>query len=154
MGYVDETVDGSGINTQYTTDHPLINLNDLTIDSTSVTVSTVIKVEASGQVQLQSDSEVQFFSAVNRQLVNMKYVFGVYPIPITIIRLVTIMAGMKGVASKMSGSYSDFATVSLPGGVSGSKGQPYVNLQAGLRELEKEAKNIVEKTYRPFTQFG
>ena len=154
LEYIDESVDGTGEKTQFTKHFPLINLNALTIDSTDITTTYVYQYKDAGELVLSSSAETRFFTDTYPQLIDLKYVFGVYPIPRIIQRLCILLAGMKTVAAKVSGSYSDFATVSLPGGISGSKGQPYVNLQAGIREMRLEVNNIIDKVYRPFTLFG
>lgn len=154
LGYEDEDVDGSGNDEQFTRHLPLINLNALTIDTDSITVGNVFTYNDSGRLVLGPDAEASYFLRTQPQQINIKYIYGVYPIPRIIKRLCVILAGMRTVAAKISGSYTDFATISLPGGVSGSKGQPYVNLQAGITQMSNEAKKIVEMTYAPFTLFG
>jgi len=99
----------------------------------------------------------------------MKYIYGVYPIPRTIKRLATVLASIRTLISQIAGTYDDFSTVSLPGGFSGSKGEPYVNIRSALDYLQGEARGIIYGTqstgqvsgdfrtaasYRPFVLFG
>ena len=71
--------------------------------------------------------------------------------------------------SQIAGTYDDFTSVSLPGGFTGSKGEPYTNIKASLDYLQGEARGIVYGTqstgqvsgdfrtgssYTPFTLFG
>lgn len=169
LGYKDETIDGTDKDFMFINYQPLINLNSLTIDTTSVTPSTVHQYNDSGKLKLSTDSEVGRFSDNNPQLVNLKYIYGVYPIPKIIKRLCIILAGIRTLTSQIAGTYDDFTSVSLPGGFTGSKGEPYTNIQSSLNFLQGEARGIIYGTqstgqvsadfrtgssYRPFTLFG
>lgn len=170
LGYKDETVDGSGLRTQFVRYQPLINLNALTVDTTSVTPSLVYQYNDSGKLALgQAGAEATIFSNVRPQLINLKYIYGVYPLPRIIKRLCIIIAGIRTLTAQIAGTYNDFSSVSLPGGFNGSKGEPYVNIRSSLDYLQGEAKGIIygsEDTgqvsgnfrripsYRPFTLFG
>jgi len=153
LGYKDQILDGNDEDFFFVPYQPLVVLNSLEIDSVSVTPSYVYQYKEAGKLVLSQDSEVRYFANNMPQLVELKYVYGLYPVPRQLKRLVTILAAMRGVASKVSGSYVDFATIALPGGVSGSRGQPYVNLQAGISELKKEVQEIHD-SYRPYVMFG
>ena len=172
LGYKDETVDGSGIKTQFIVFQPLISLNVLSIDNTSVTPANVYQYVESGRLELSSDAEVSSFLDTTPQLVNMKYVYGVSPLPRPIKRLCICIAGIKTLVSQIAGTYDDFTSVGLPAGFSASKGEPYMNIKAGLDYLQSEAKGIVygslqkgaagamtdsfnlHGAYRPFSLFG
>ena len=153
LGYKDQIIDGTGTEEYFIEYQPLINLNELEIDNISITTTSLYIYNNSGKIVLSKDSEVKYFSDSTPQLIKIKYIYGLYPLPRQLKRLITILTAMRGVASKVSGSYIDFATISLPGGVSGNRGIPYINLQAGIRELEKEAIDIREG-YRPFVVLG
>ena len=169
LGYKDETVDGSGIEVQFVNYQPLISLNSLTIDSTSVTPSYVYQYKASGRLVLgTSDCEVSYFANNEPQLVNMKYVYGVYPIPKVIKRLCIIISAIRTLTAQVAGTYDDFTNVTLPGGLTASKGEPYVNIQSSLNYLQGEARGIIfgfqgdqvtadfrnNPSYIPFSYFG
>ncbi len=169
LGYKDQTVDGSGTDTQFVEYQPLIALNSLTIDSTSVTPSNVFQYKDSGRLLLGTDSEVSFFSNATPQLVNLKYVFGVYPLPQIIKRLCIILAGIRALTAQIAGTYDDFTNVSLPGGVTASKGEPYTNIREAVATLQGEARGIIfgsttegqigggvriRPSYIPYTLFG
>ena len=158
LGFENETVDGSGSDTQYTLHQPLFFLKALTVDTISITVSSVFTSLPAGELLLGVDSQTRAFTATNPRLVNIQYIFGFYDasvdgLPRSMKRLCIIFAAMRTAMAKVTGSYIDFATVALPG-ISGSKGQPYINLKAGIDELQDEAKKITRKTFRPFTLFG
>ena len=170
LGYQDETVDGSGIDTQFTNLQPLISLNALTIDSTSVTPSYVYQYGDSGRLLLGTgDVEVSYFADNEPQLVNMKYVYGVYPLPLIIKRLCVILAAMRTLTAQIAGTYDDFTNVSLPGGVTASKGEPYTNIREAVSGFQGEARGIIygsrtegqiggglriQPSYRPYSLFG
>ena len=169
LGYKSETVDGTGNKTMFLNYQPLINLNSLTVDSTSVTPSTVYQYNASGRLELSTSAEVSYFANNLPQLIDLKYFYGVYPIPQIIKRLCICIAGVRTLTAQIAGTYDDFTSVSLPGGFTGSKGEPYTNIQASLNFLQGEARGIVygtqstgqvsgdmrtQPSYRPFALFG
>lgn len=154
LGYKTETVDGSGTNVQYVNYQPLVQLDSLTIAGTSVTPSKVYLTLNSGRLQLKSTAEAAKFSNSEPQQVTMSYVYGVYPVPVVVKRLATILAGMRTVASQVSGTYDSFSSITMPGGISGSKGEPYTNLRMGILELQKEVDYILKEAYPSFTLFG
>lgn len=169
LGYKDDTVDGDGTDNMLVNYQPLVSLNALTVDSVSVTPAYVYQYLDSGKLVLgTSDVEAVFFADSRPQLVNLKYVFGVYPMPRIIKRLCVVMSGMRTLASQIAGTYNDFTSVSLPGGFTGSKGEPFTNIRAALDKLQAEAKGIVYgdssdalgadfrrlPSYRPYMVFG
>jgi len=168
LGYEDETVDGNGINEMFLNYQPLINLNALTINSVAITTSNVYQFTY-GKISLKSSAEVGVFLDSYSQLINLKYIYGVYPIPRIIKRLCICLAGIRTLTSQIAGTYDDFTSISLPGGFTGAKGEPYMNIKASLDYLQGEARGIVYGTqstgqvsadfrtgasYRPFTLFG
>ncbi len=168
LGYKDDTVDGTSTDVQFTKYQPLITLNALTIDSVDVTVSNVYQYPDSGKLVLGQSAESRFFYDTFPQLVNMKYIYGVYPMPQIIKRLCIVMAAMRTLVSQIAGTYDDFTSFSLPGGVTAAKGEPYVNVQSALNKLQAEARGIVYgdpsialgadmramPSYRPYAHFG
>jgi len=169
LGYKDETIDGTGLSEMFINYQPLINLNSLTINSTSVTPSNVYQYKNSGRLVLSSTAESSWFADNTPQLVNLKYIYGVYPLPQIIKRLCICIAGIRTLTSQIAGTYDDFTSVSLPGGFTGSKGEPYTNIQSSLNFLQGEARGIVygtrstgqvsadlrtEPSYRPYALFG
>lgn len=165
LGYKDQTVDGSGKDEMFVQFQPLITLNALSIDGTDVTVSTVHQYPDAGQLILGSDSEVSTFAINDYQLVNLKYIYGVYPLPRIIKRLCVLLAAMRTLTAQIAGTYDDFTSISLPH-LSGSKGEPYTNIRESVTRFQHEVKTIIGvdegkgvesrgwATYRPFTLFG
>lgn len=169
LGYKDQIVDGSGLDFQFVEYQPLINLNSLTIDSVDVTPSNVFQYKASGRLLLGVDSETTFFTNSRPQLIDIKYVFGVYPMPRIIKRLCIIIAGIRTLTAQIAGTYNDFTSFTLPGGVTANLGEPYTNIREAVFRLQGEARGIVygtgdgdqvsadfrtNPTYRPFSVFG
>ena len=169
LGYKDQTVDGSGTDIQFVEQQPLISLNSLTVNSTSVTPSKVFQYKDSGKLLLNTTAEVSYFSNATPQLVNIKYVYGVYPLPQIIKRLCIILAGIRTMIAQIAGTYDDFTNVSLPGGLSASKGEPYTNIRESVAGLQGEARGIIYgsqqtgqiggdlrtvPSYRPYSIFG
>ena len=87
LGYKDETIDGSGNDEMFINYQPLINLNSLTIDSTSVTPGYVYQDNSSGRLRLKTTAEVRYFSNTNPQQNNIKYINGENQIPTKIQKL-------------------------------------------------------------------
>ncbi len=169
LGYKDETIDGSGLDEMFINFQPLINLNSLTINSVSVTPSNVYQYKNSGKLLLSTSAESGVFLNSTPQLVNLTYIYGVYPLPQIIKRLCICIAGVRTLTAQIAGTYDDFTSVSLPGGFTGSKGEPYTNIQASLNFLQGEARGIVygtqstgqvsgdmrtQPSYRPYALFG
>ena len=170
LGYKDQTVDGTGTDTQFLQYQPMIALNGLTIDSTAITTTQVYQYPDSGKLVLgKSSVEASIFNNANPQLVNVKYVYGVYPMPQIIKRLCIILAGIRTLVSQIAGTYDDFTSVSLPGGVTASKGEPYTNIREAVSGLQGEARGIIYgstttgqiggglrilPSFRPYTLFG
>jgi len=168
LGYKDETVDGNGKSEMFVNYQPLINLNSLSINSVDVTTSNVYQYDY-GKLSLSSSAEAGTFLDSYQQLINLKYIFGVYPLPRIIRRLCIVLAGIRTLTAQIAGTYDDFTSVSLPGGFTGAKGEPYMNIKASLDYLQGEARGIVYgtqstgqvsadfrtgATYAPFTLFG
>ena len=169
LKYIEQDLDGNGERFYFAPYQPLIALNELTIDGVSVTISTLHLYNASGKIHLTSDSEAQYFSNNELKQINLKYVYGVYPFPRIIQRLCVCIAGIRTLIAQIAGTYDDFTSVSMPGGFSAAKGEPYQNIKSSLDYLQGEARGIVygsEATgqvsadfrtgasYRPFTLFG
>jgi len=170
LGYKSQTVDGTGTDTYFVDYQPLINLVSLTVDSTSVTPSYVYQYKDEGRLLLgASGVEVSVFNSNEPQLVDIQYVYGVYPLPQIIKRLCIIIAGIRTLVAQIAGTYDDFTNVSLPGGFQASKGEPYTNVREAVATLQGEARGIIygsqtvgtvggdfrtNPSYRPYNLFG
>ena len=143
----EQTLDGNDKDTMFLDYYPIRNIYSLTVDSTSVTISTLHIYENTGQIALDSSSEVSYFSGNERQLIDLVYFYGVYPIPRIVQRLCAIDAGIRTYASQIGATYDDFTTIALPE-LSGSLGEPYMNIKAGVDRLIKERDTILGKLVR------
>ncbi len=153
LGSVTSVLDGNNHNFMFLKKQPLVKLNSLSIGGVDVTVSKVYEYQEEGRIVLSRDAEQTRFKNNELQNIELSYIYGVEKYPNIIKRLVILLSAMKVVASRVSGSYTDYATISLPGGLNASKGVPYINLQAGIREMKAEVADI-QKRYTPFTYFG
>lgn len=142
LGYDDWVTDGNGINEMFLRYQPVVSLNALSIQSTPVVPSTVTLYNDSGRIKLYNTTSSIFLSNVP-QGVEVKYYYGVYPIPRPIKRLAICISGIKTLIAQFSGTYNFFNSVSLPGGVNLGKGNLYTNIQTTIETLQKEAKGIV-----------
>lgn len=154
LGYIEESVDGDDSNTMVLQYFPLLKLNYLAISDTTVTPANVVQYLNQAKLLLNSACEVTKFSAADAQLVDLRYVYGVYPFPDIIKRLCIILAGMRGLAAQAGGAYASVNSVSFPGGLSVNKGDPHARIKGTVEMLKNEANNIIENVYRPFTVFG
>ena len=140
--------DGDGQYTTFVEDFPLVNLESLEIDSTSVTTTNVFQYKDVGQLTLGTDAEYTNFKA-GRQTVETKYFFGVWNqytnnVSALIKKYTAITAAMMSLASQIGGTYDDVTVFSL-GPMSGSLGEPYTNIREGILKLKEERKRITTK---------
>ena len=165
LGYKSKVVDGDGKDEQFVEEYPLIDLLALTIDSTTITISSVYTYE-SGKVLLGQSSEQTYFNNSFPQLVEWEYIYGVEPFPRIIKRLCVILSSLRTLSAQIAGTYDDFTSITLPG-ITGSKGEPFTNIRESIAKLQSEAKAIIGDvdqgtqleakgwhSYRPFSQFG
>jgi hypothetical protein len=153
LGYINETVDGSGTPQQFFNYFPITSINSLIINNVTVTPSKTYIYPASGKVILKNDAESRLFMDAYPQQVSMKYTYGVYPIPTIIKRLTMILAGLRTLSAQLGAGYSDYYSINLPG-ITASSVQVYQIVPTTIKQFQDEARHIVEETYRPFTLFG
>lgn len=170
LGYKSQIKDGDGTDIFFVQFQPLIKLNLLSINSVTVTPSFVYQYNDSGKLILgTTDVEVNKFSDTRKQLIDLSYIYGVYPMPRIIKRLCVVLAGIRTLTSQIAGTYDDFTNVSLPGGLTASKGEPYTNIREAVVNLQGEARGIIYgsqttgqvggdlrtiPSYRPFVNFA
>jgi len=135
--YSSVSVDGTGTEVFFLDQVPLLLLETLTVDSTSVTTSSVYQYKNYGKLELGTDAEVSFFSATTPQLVDLAYWYGMYPIPRIVERYTTLLAGMRALTAQIGGTFDDVTSFSVPH-MTGSLGEPYTNIREALTRLEKE----------------
>ncbi|GAG04151.1 unnamed protein product, partial [marine sediment metagenome] len=142
LGFGTAKLDGNGTKEFIVNDMPLVNLVKLKIDGTNITPTAVYRYNDSRLV-LKTTAEKNAFSDNERQLVSIQYIYGVYKMPTIIKRLCIVISALRTLTAQIAGTYNDFTSVSLPGGFTGSKGEPFTNIRAALQSLQQEAKGIV-----------
>jgi len=140
---ITETLDGTGTDTMFLNNYPLITLTSLTIDSTSVTPSNVYQYANTGKLVLKSSAEVTSFTNSTPQLVSITYTYGQEADDV-IIHYTAIIAAMMTFIEQIGGTFDDVTSFSIPE-MSGSLGEPYTNIRESLARLEK-----MESNYRKY----
>lgn len=146
--YRNDVVDGDGQVTSYLDEFPLIELENLTIDGTSVTPSNVYQYKDWGQLTLKSSAEYTNFKA-DFQSVDIKYWFGVKDqykndVPLLVKKYVAIVAAIMSLVHQIGGTYDDVTVFAL-GPMSGSLGEPYTNIREAVLKLVNERNRISKK---------
>jgi len=146
--YSHGTTDGDGQYTMYLDNYPLIDLESLTIDSTSVTPSYVYQYKDVGQITLKSSAEYSNFKA-DYQTVNSNYWFGVKDeykntVPLLVRKYVAIVAALMSLMYQIGGTYDDVTVFKL-GPMEGSLGEPYTNIREAVLKLTLERDRILKK---------
>lgn len=152
LGYRNDILDGTNNDQMFLEYQPLVSLIALTINNISVTPSKVYTY-STGRMQLSTSAESSIFSGQTPQLVNPVYVYGIYPMPFVIKRLVILLSGMKALTAQIGGLYNTFQNINLPQ-LSGSKGDQLSKVKTALDSMQAEAKNIVDRIYFPWPLFG
>lgn len=139
--YVSEAVDGTGLASQFTPFYPIVVLESLSIDDTTVTPSSVYKYPKTGQLTLSNTSEVTRFYGSLPQQVEWAFWYGVYPIPSIVQRYAAVLAAIKMLNQQMGGTFDDPSSFELPE-ASVTVGQAYINIEGTLRRLVEEQKEL------------
>jgi len=152
LSKITEKYDGTATNTLMIRNYPLIQVDELKINDTSISLDRLTIYNNTGRLVLNSDAEVNLFTAPttkdNYNLIDITYHYGVLPeykrndliFPSYIKRMVGIIAGLQAIAYQMGGTYNALSTFTVPN-LSGSIGQQYINIGATadrlLNELDK-----------------
>lgn len=140
---IDNLFDGTGTSTFFVDAYPIRIIQELTINSTSVTTTNIYLYNDLGKMVLKNNAEKNYFDNAYPQLVDLNYWFGVYPIPEEVKRYVIVAAGVKLLSSQMGGTYNTPSTYTLPEG-SVTIGQAYVNIKSTRDTLMEELKALKE----------
>lgn len=135
--YKDETFDGNGTNNIFTNWYPIFNIQSITIDSTSITLggTSVYTYKKLGKIQLGSSAEKTTWLDSTPQLCNVKYFYGIYPIPLIVKQLTEVIAGLM-IADYMIGNTYTFATSYTMPEMSVVKGVPYPHFAKAVEVLK------------------
>lgn len=142
----DEPIDGNGQEYQYFDPYPIVAVHSLAINESIVSPAGYYLYKKIGKLHLRGNSPTRTFSRHHPQAVDIKYWYGVYPIPELVKRYTILMASLMTLASQMGGTFATPSTYSLPEG-SVTVGQAYINIKSTfdtmLNELEILMKHIV-----------
>lgn len=142
--YISEAEDGDGSQQKLLNSYPLVLLEALTINSTSVSPTNVFQYKKVGKLQLGPSSEYKYFASTPPQAVDISYWFGVYPIPTLVQEYVRLSAAERALASQMGGTYNVPSTYSLPEG-SVTIGQAYVNIDGTAKRINALRRDIAKQ---------
>jgi len=146
---IEETIDGTGIDTMYLNYYPLFFLREMTIDSVDITTSNVYQYDLYGKLQLSTDAEDTEFDNSYPQLVELDYYYGYQDLtnatglPLEVKRLCLVQAALNTLATQIAGTYDDITSFTLPH-MSGSLGEPYTNIRQAVMELNKERLELIK----------
>jgi len=112
----DGLYDGDNTDTFFLPKYPLVLLESVTIDSTSVTPSTIYQYKPQGKIVLSQDSEFTRFTSLKAQKNVMAYWWGLYPIPRLVKRYVLLLSALMCQAAQAGGTFNVPSTYSLPEG--------------------------------------
>ena len=135
--YLDITIDGSGKDSQMFGYYPIRNINSLSVDGVSVTPSTLLIYEDVGLIQLTTSSNASYFSNRAGKLVNIKYFYGVYPVPTTLVRYASLIASMNVLTALMGNRVLMYNSITLPE-LSATQGEPHIRIKGVMDALQTE----------------
>lgn len=144
VGVSDGLFDGDDTDTFFLPKYPLVLLESVSVNGTSVTVSTVYQYPKLGKLVLSGDSEVSVWTSKKAQLNVIAYWFGVFPLPLEVRRYVEVCAALKSLQAQMGGTHNIPSTYTLPEG-SFTIGQAYINIKGTWDTLMREKVDIEKK---------
>lgn len=145
---VTETHAGDDSNTLIVDRYPIISLDSLTINGTSITTSYVDVFKETGKLLLTDDAEETRFiaSTTGERLVSVTFTHGVVEsgdeIPAHIQRLTECVAAVICLAHQTGGTFDDVTSYSI-GGFTASVGEPYTNIRQTVMYLDAEIKRLM-----------
>jgi len=150
-----DNYDGTGTRTLLLKNSPLIQVDSLTVDGTSVTPSNLY-IYPSGQIILKTTAEKTYFipttSSDYYQIINITYHYGVLSelrkgsleLPTSINRFTACIASLKALTYQIGGTYDDLSSFQMPD-FSGTIGQAYINIDAVVRRIIEEVEMYKKK---------
>lgn len=145
-------LDGNAVSAFLLPEYPIRVVEQLSIDSTSVTVSSIFKYPNEGKIALSKTSEVSTFKNTEPQQIDIDWWWGVYPFDELAKRFCIVDASLKALAAQIGGTHNIPSTYSLPEG-SVTIGQAYVNIREAWTALSKEHKMLKPNLIR-YPKFG
>ncbi len=138
-----EALDGTGLDWMMLYPYPIRKIKSLTIDGTSITVSTLHVYKSTGKIVLGSTSEASYFSNSEPKQIEVEWWYGVYPMDRHIARLCAVGAALMTLAGQIGATYDDFTSIELPG-LAGGLGEPYTNIRDAWVKLEAERNDLMK----------
>lgn len=135
--FISEAEDGNDERFYFLPEYPIRKIESLSIDNTSISLSSLFRYDKIGKIQLSDSSEVFKFTEWKPQTISYSYWYGVYPMPQEVKRAVIVLASMYTLAAQTGGTFDVPSTYSLPEG-SVTIGQAYVNIRETYNMLAKE----------------
>lgn len=142
---VTELYEGDNTNRLILRNKPIISLDSLTIDETSVTTSNVDVWKQESKLLLKSDAEQTTFKvkSTGERVNSVTYTYGYDPIPSIVKRAVENIAARMALANQIGGTFDDITSYTVDG-IQASKGEPYTNIRATLLALKQEYTENIE----------
>lgn len=142
---VTETYDGSGDAKFKLLHYPIISIESLTINDTSVTPSEIYiytGIEGGGMIELKTSAEKTTFDDSKPHLISITYTYGSSTVPRKIKRLTSCLASVMTLVQQTGGTYNDLTSFSVPEFTAGL-GEPYMNIRETVVRLNKEIESLM-----------
>uniref|UniRef100_A0A6M3LC10 Uncharacterized protein n=1 Tax=viral metagenome TaxID=1070528 RepID=A0A6M3LC10_9ZZZZ len=149
---ISASLSGNDTDTLFLRQYPTRRINSVTIDSTSVTTSTLIREDEMGKIILTSSSEKTTWVSKKANLNVIDYWYGVYELPREILKLTAMKAALTVLAEQTGGTFNVPSTYSLPEG-SVTIGQAYVNIREAINSIQKQHDKL-EQRVRKYPYFA
>lgn len=148
---ITDVYDGTGTDTLFLRQYPIISLDAVTIDSTSVTPSLIHQYTDTGKLILKTTAQVTTWTTNNPRNISIQYTYGEQA-DNRVKHYTALVAGMMTLIAQIGGTFDDVTSFQLPE-ISGSLGEPYTNIREALQRIIK-----MEEHFRQFVrikpQFG
>lgn len=144
---ISDNYDGNGQIYMYLPYYPVKVVESLVIGTSSpvtVTPSKLYLYEKTGEIRLKPAAEVQVFSNIYPQEIDVSYVYGVDYLPSDVKRLVELKAAIQVLGQQMGGTFDKPSSVGLPE-LTITVGQASVNIQNTIKSLQAEYDQIVSQ---------
>lgn len=141
---VTETYLGDDTNELFLLHYPIISLTTLTINGDSVTPANVDVWKNIGKLILTDDAEESKFlsNLFGERTISVTYAYGESTAPSYVKRLIECLAALMLLTNQTGGTYDDVTSYSL-GGLEASVGEPWVNINATVKYIEKEVDRLM-----------
>ena len=155
-----DVMDGTGTDTLFLNQFPktfqdalpVLTLNSLTIDGTSITVGEVHVYPERGELVLKDTAEETRFTATKRRQITVDFDYGSATVPRNIRSITAIVAAIHALTQQIGGTFDDVTSYSLPE-FTASKGEPFTNIRETITRLNDRLNKLLEDN-RPLTNVG